>query len=82
MSNAYQWGMDLLGMPENEEYEMVKFENDFTAREAAKYPGRFFSFLSIHPLKKYAIAEIDRCVNQLGLQGLKLHVHQLRCRHP
>ncbi len=73
LSNAYQWGMDFLGVPGEEEYEMVKYENDFTAREAAKYPDRLFPFLSINPLKDYAIAEIDRCVNQLGLPGLKLH---------
>jgi predicted TIM-barrel fold metal-dependent hydrolase len=73
LSNAYQWGMDFLNIPEDEEYEMVKFENDFTAREAAKYPDRLFPFLSINPLKDYAIAEIDRCARQLDLHALKLH---------
>ena len=73
LSNAYQWGMDFLNVPVEEEYEMVKFENDFTAREAAKYPDRLFPFFSINPLKDYSIEEMDRCVNQLGLHGLKLH---------
>lgn len=73
LSNAYQWSMDLLDLPEAEEYEMVKFENDFAARETAPYLDRLLPFLSINPLKEYAIAEIDRCDKELGLHALKLH---------
>jgi predicted TIM-barrel fold metal-dependent hydrolase len=73
LSNAYQWAMDELQIPPQEEYEQVRFENDFTARECAKYPDRLYSFLSINPRRDYAIEEIDRCVKDLGLKGLKLH---------
>ncbi|MEM5773823.1 MAG: amidohydrolase family protein [Anaerolineaceae bacterium] len=73
LSNAYQWGMDLLGMPAEEIYDWVKFENDFTARECAKYPDRLLPFMSIHPLQDYALEEMDRCANQLGLRALKMH---------
>ena len=72
LSNAYQWGMDFFD-PNPNEYDWVRFENDFTASECAKYPGRLIPFMSIHPLKDYAIEEIDRCVKQLRTRGLKLH---------
>lgn len=73
LSNAYQWGMDLLGMPAEQVYDRVKFENDFTARECAKYPRRLLPFLSIHPLQEYALEEMERCASQLGLRALKMH---------
>jgi uncharacterized protein len=72
LSNAYQCGSDFLGL-NPEEVAMVRFENDFAAREAAKYPERLVPFLSIHPLKDYAVRELERCVNDLGMRGLKLH---------
>ena len=73
LSNAYQWGMDLLGLPDDQINDWVKFENDFTARECAQYPDRLLPFMSINPLQDYALEEMDRCANQLGLRALKLH---------
>ncbi len=72
LSNAYGWGMDFLNVGA-EEYERARFENNFAAEQAALYPRRLVPFLSIHPLKEYAIAEIDRCVDELHMVGLKLH---------
>jgi uncharacterized protein len=72
LSNAYGWGLEFIQVGEKE-YDLVKYENDFTAEQAAKHPDRLIPFLSIHPLKKYALAEMDRCVSQLGLHALKLH---------
>jgi predicted TIM-barrel fold metal-dependent hydrolase len=47
--------------------------NDELARIVAAYPGKFVGFGTIgfgDPHR--AIAEIDRCVNQLGLKGLQI----------
>lgn len=55
------------------EYEKVRAENDFTAAQAAEYPERIIPFLSINPLKPYALEELDRCVGTLKMRGLKLH---------
>ena len=72
LSNAYIWGMDIM-QTGPKEYDMVRFENDFTANEVARFPDRLTAFFSINPLKDYAIREMDRCIDQLKMQGLKLH---------
>lgn len=49
-------------------------ENDYTAAEVAKYPERLIAFCGIHPLRDSAVDEIDRCVDELSMSGLKLHM--------
>lgn len=72
LSNAYGWGLDMLPVGE-QELELVRWENDLTAREAARAPGRLTSFYSINPLKDYALEEMERCRQDLKMPGLKLH---------
>jgi predicted TIM-barrel fold metal-dependent hydrolase len=49
-------------------------KNDWTAAEAARYPGRLVAFCSFNPLKDYALAELARCAATPGLaKGIKLH---------
>jgi predicted TIM-barrel fold metal-dependent hydrolase len=65
-----------------DEYDRVVAENDWTAREAAKYPRRLIAFCSFSPLKDYALRELDRCARdrrfgrgiklQLGFSGVNL----------
>jgi uncharacterized protein len=56
------------------EYEQVKFENNWTADQAALYPDRLRAFCSVNPLRDYALAEIERCASDPRLKyGLKLH---------
>jgi predicted TIM-barrel fold metal-dependent hydrolase len=56
-----------------DEYGEVVAENDWTAREAAKYPGRFIAFCSFNPLKDYALTELARCVREKRFgRGIKL----------
>lgn len=60
--------------PELPDAAAVRAENDFTAREVAKYPDRLIAFCGINPLRDGALDEIDRCVDELGMKGVKLHV--------
>jgi predicted TIM-barrel fold metal-dependent hydrolase len=46
--------------------------NDSTAEFVAADPGRRIGFMSVHPDDPRAMEEIDRCVTDLGLQGIKL----------
>jgi uncharacterized protein len=59
----------------DDEYAKVRLENDWTAAQAARYPGRLIAFCSFNPLKDYALAELERCAKTPGLNhGIKLHV--------
>lgn len=58
----------------DDEYARVRAENDWTAAQAALFPGRLIAFCSFNPLKEYAFAELARCARSPGLRhGLKLH---------
>lgn len=59
------------GKPE-EEYSLVRGENDWVVQQVAQYPGRLVGFCGVNPLREYAVREIQRC-KQIGLRGLKLH---------
>ncbi|KGF82982.1 hypothetical protein IA69_04465 [Massilia sp. JS1662] len=59
----------------DDEVAKVRMENDWTAAQAARYPGRLIAFCSFNPLKDYALAELERCAKTPGLDhGIKLHV--------
>lgn len=73
LSVAYTWGKASRA-PVDSEYEHVKAENDWTARQVAEYPDRLRGFCSVNPLKPYALAELARCSSDPQLHsGLKLH---------
>lgn len=48
-------------------------ENEYVAREAAKYPGRLAAFCGVNPLAEYAMNEIEQCGEDERVTGLKLH---------
>lgn len=52
----------------------VRSENDWTAREAARYPDRLVAFCSLNPLREYAMAELANCARDPRIRGLKLHL--------
>jgi predicted TIM-barrel fold metal-dependent hydrolase len=59
----------------DDEVAKVRLENDWTAAQAARYPGRLIAFCSFNPLKDYALAELERCAKTPGLDhGIKLHI--------
>lgn len=73
LSIAYMYGSPARTV--DDEYAQVRLENDWTAAQAARYPGRLIAFCSFNPLKDYALAELERCANKPGLdRGIKLHI--------
>ncbi|HEY1150520.1 MAG TPA: amidohydrolase family protein [Pseudoduganella sp.] len=72
LSVAYTFGSPKRSFPD--ELARVRAENDWTAAQAAKYPGRLMAFCSFNPLKDYALGELARCAAHPGLKhGIKLH---------
>lgn len=71
LSVAYWFGAPQFEL-ENE-LARVRAENDWTARQVARYPDRLVGFCSFNPLEDYALEELERCAGELGLRGLKLH---------
>jgi predicted TIM-barrel fold metal-dependent hydrolase len=71
MSLAYQFGAPQFDI--DDELAKVRAENDWTAQEAAAFPGRLVAFCSVNPVASYALAEVERCMRTAGFTGLKLH---------
>lgn len=73
LSVAYQFGNPNRPPLENE-YELVKAENDWTSQQVGRYSRRLRGFCSVNPLRPYALEEIARCGQDPQLHyGLKLH---------
>ena len=72
LSNAFRFGSpDAASVPD--EYARVIAENDWTAREAARYPQRLVAYCSFNPLKEYALGELARCARDKRFgRGIKL----------
>ena len=51
----------------------LRAENDWTAAQVAKYPGRLVAFCGVNPLRDWAAAEVRRCARELKMRGVKLH---------
>jgi predicted TIM-barrel fold metal-dependent hydrolase len=72
LSNAFRFG-NPNAEPMKDEYSRVIAENDWTAREAARYPQRLIAFCSFNPLKEYALDELARCAGDRRFgRGIKL----------
>jgi predicted TIM-barrel fold metal-dependent hydrolase len=67
LSTAYQMAADAYGTrtSESAEYARVRLENDFTAAECERNPGRLVPFLSVNPKRGYAVEEVDRLTGVL-----------------
>jgi predicted TIM-barrel fold metal-dependent hydrolase len=62
-------------MPAGREGAGVQWRGDVNADTAAfvrAYPDKLVGFLSVHPEEGDPVAEIERCVSDLGLKGIKL----------
>jgi predicted TIM-barrel fold metal-dependent hydrolase len=71
-SMAYIYGSSEFGKFENE-YELVKAENDFVINIRDRSPKTVRAFCGVNPLKSYALAEVKRCRKSLKADGLKIH---------
>jgi predicted TIM-barrel fold metal-dependent hydrolase len=72
LSLAYWYGSPLHAAVADE-LAKVRAENDWTAEQCARFPGRLTAFCSVNPLKEYALEEIGRCAKSGRFRGLKLH---------
>jgi predicted TIM-barrel fold metal-dependent hydrolase len=73
LSTAYMYGSPQRALAD--EYAQARRENDWTAAQAAQFPGRLIAFCGIAPLKDYALDEIKRCAGKPGMgRGIKLHL--------
>ncbi len=71
VSMAYLWGHPEFGPVENE-YEMVKAENDYVLENNRLSMFQIWTYCGINPLKDYALAEMKRCRKENAF-GIKLH---------
>jgi len=72
LSIAYMFGAPEIEV-ENER-DLVRRENDYTAAQVATAPGRLVGACSVNPLAGYALEEIERCAADPRLSALKLHL--------
>jgi predicted TIM-barrel fold metal-dependent hydrolase len=73
LSTAYMFSSPNRPSDENE-YEHVKAENDWTSLQVARYPHRLRGFCGLNPLRDYAVEEIDRCARDPFMHfGIKMH---------
>ncbi|MEO1517724.1 MAG: amidohydrolase family protein [Bacteroidota bacterium] len=58
--------------------DIIRFQNDFNASVQQSYPDKFTAGFVVQPLHlEDAMAEMERCVNELGLRMLCLPTHYL-----
>ncbi len=88
LSTAYMHANDIRpadGRPSlDEEWAAVRADNDYTALEARNAGMRLVPFAGINPKRPYAVDEIIRTADQLGMRGLKLQFwnSDVRLRNP
>ena len=56
-----------------DEWSAVQGENDWTAKQVARYPVRLVLACGLNPLKDYAIPELQRCAKTLKAKAMKLN---------
>lgn len=56
-----------------DEWAGVRGENDWTAKEVARYPDRLVLACAVDPFKDYAIPELERCARDLKARAMKLN---------
>jgi uncharacterized protein len=83
VSDAYYFGAGLKEAIPNEQ-SMARAENDWTAEQVGRFPGRLVGFCSVNPLRDYALDELERCAASKKFRGLKLHLNgaQLKFEDP
>jgi predicted TIM-barrel fold metal-dependent hydrolase len=59
----------------------VQLENDWTAKQVARYPDRLLMACGINPLDAWAIAELERCSRIPVVHAMKLNVGEGGDKH-
>lgn len=73
MSTAYMAGMPELELSLDRQKNLVRHENEYVAKEAAK-SEKLYSFFSLNPIHSYAKKEAEYWIKTGGHSGLKLHL--------
>ncbi len=60
--------------PAKDQATAVQLENDWTAKQVARYPDRLLMACGINPLDAWAIAELERCSRIPVVHAMKLNV--------
>jgi predicted TIM-barrel fold metal-dependent hydrolase len=71
LSNAYYF--DGLVPVTGDPYTLVRAENDWTAAQVMRHPGRLVALCSFNPTRDHALAELERCAKNPAFTGVKLH---------
>jgi predicted TIM-barrel fold metal-dependent hydrolase len=61
-----------MGMPAKLVSKMTPIANDAVAEVAGKYPGRFIPVGTLPVPSEEYLAELDRCMNELGMAGIQI----------
>lgn len=73
ISMAYVYSSEEFGGNSGNVESKVRDENDYLALAKSKHPKKIKAFYGIDPLQEFALTEIERCHNELKLDGIKLH---------
>ena len=57
-----------------EDRKTFMHENDYVAGLVKAHPDKFMGLCTITPSQPWAMEELERCIDTLGLNGLKLHL--------
>lgn len=55
------------------EASRVRVPNDFTYEFAQRNPAKYIPFMCLDPTQPGTLEEMDRCVEELGMRGIKIH---------
>jgi len=73
LSSAYFFGMPEYDASNEERRTKTQELNNFVANEIAPYSDRLRAFCAVNPLLEFAEEEVTRCVEELGMAGVKIH---------
>jgi len=71
LSVGYSFGDERKNLPNPD--SLTRAENDWTSAQVAASGGRLIGFCGANPLRPAALAELERCLGQPGMRGIKLH---------
>ncbi|MCR9182835.1 MAG: amidohydrolase family protein [Flavobacteriaceae bacterium] len=73
ISMSYVYSSEEFGGNSENIEENVRYENDYLALAKLKHLKKIKAFYGIDPLQEFTFKEIERCHNELNLDGIKLH---------
>lgn len=72
LSVGYSFADERKALPDPD--QLTQEQNNWTSAEAVKNAPRLIGFCSANPLRRAALAELERCLALPGMKGIKLHL--------